>query len=129
MAGDARSPYLRQAASTAARETATAALLVRLRGPRGRLLRWLLGGAQTFAPLREDALADVGLGSLLRRKLLAIGARAVASGAPARRRRHLLAEPRRSAGPQPRSTPARRPIPVSRPASPNAGRSSPSSGR
>jgi pyruvate,water dikinase len=67
---------------TAAREAATAALLGRLRGPRRRLLRWLLGGAQTFAPLREDALADVGLGwPLLRRKLLTIGARAVASGA------------------------------------------------
>lgn len=82
LAGDARSPYQRQAASAAAREAATAALLGRLRGPRRRLLRWLLGGSQTFAPLREDALADVGLGwPLLRRKLLAIGARAVAGGA------------------------------------------------
>ncbi|MBK6769191.1 MAG: phosphoenolpyruvate synthase [Ardenticatenales bacterium] len=84
VAGDARSPHARQAASSAAREAATNALRSRLRGRRGRFVGWLLGGAQQFAPLREDALADVGLGwPQLRRMMHALGERAVAAGAVA----------------------------------------------
>ncbi|MCC7020740.1 MAG: hypothetical protein IT332_13345 [Ardenticatenales bacterium] len=82
VAGDARSPYERQGASSAAREAATHALRSRLRGRRGRFVGWLLGGAQQFAPLREDALADVGLGwPQLRRMMRVLGERAVAAGA------------------------------------------------
>ena len=36
--------------------------LGRLTGPELRVFRWLLRWAQRYAPLREDALADVGLG-------------------------------------------------------------------
>ncbi|MFN8422443.1 MAG: PEP/pyruvate-binding domain-containing protein [Anaerolineae bacterium] len=82
LAEDARNPRERQAASSAAREAASEALRRRLRGPHGRLVRWLLAGAQTFAPLREDALADVGLGwPQLRRMMRELGARLVAAGA------------------------------------------------
>lgn len=82
VAGDARNPHDRQAASSAAREAATSALRARLRGRRGRLVGWLLSGAQQFAPLREDALADVGLGwPQLRRMVHVLGERAVAAGA------------------------------------------------
>ncbi|MEO8084358.1 MAG: PEP/pyruvate-binding domain-containing protein, partial [Ardenticatenales bacterium] len=82
LAGDARNPRERQAASAAAREAASTALRKRLRGPHGRLVRWLLGGAQTFAPLREDALAEVGLGwPQLRRIMRELGSRIVTAGA------------------------------------------------
>ena len=78
LAGQGRDPYERQAATVAAREQATKSMLARLKGLRlkwfAKLLRW----AQQFAPLREDALADVGLGwPLLRRMLHEIGRRLV----------------------------------------------------
>ena len=56
-----------------------------------RLLRW----AQAMAPLREDALADVGLGwPQLRRMLRELGARLVAAGVVERGGRRVLAAPR-----------------------------------
>src|SRR5581483_149739 len=80
LAEQARSPYERQAATASAREQATHALLTRLSGLRLRLFRWLLAKAQRYAPLREDALADVGLGwPLLRRMLREVGRRLVAA--------------------------------------------------
>src|SRR5437763_16250754 len=52
-----------------------------LRGPRLKLFRFLVGAAQQFAPLREDALADVGLGwPVLRRMLREIGRRLTEAG-------------------------------------------------
>ncbi|MGB8029700.1 MAG: PEP/pyruvate-binding domain-containing protein [Terracidiphilus sp.] len=82
VAGQGRNPYERQAAAAAAREQATESLLVRLGGLRLRLFRRLLGWAQRSAPLREDALADVGLGwPMLRRILREVGRRMVVAGA------------------------------------------------
>jgi len=84
VAGQGRSPYERQAAATAAREQAAASLLARLRGLRLRLFRRVLRWAQSFAPLREDSLADVGLGwPVLRRILREMGRRLVTAGAMA----------------------------------------------
>jgi pyruvate,water dikinase len=84
VAGQGRNPYERQAAAAAAREQAAESLLARLRGLRLRLFRRLLGWAQRWAPLREDALAGVGLGwPVLRRMLRQAGRRMVAAGAMA----------------------------------------------
>jgi len=78
LAGQARSPYERQAAATAARELATQKMLVRLKAVRLRWFTRLLRWAQRYGPLREDALADVGLGwPLLRRMFREIGNRLV----------------------------------------------------
>ena len=86
LAGQTRSPYERQSAAARAREQATQSLLARLKGVRLRLFKWLLARAQRYAPLREDALADVGLGwPLLRRMLGEAGRRLVAVGALAER--------------------------------------------
>jgi pyruvate,water dikinase len=65
-----------------AREQATQSVLARLKGIRLRLLRPLVQTAQHYAPLREDALADVGLGwPRLRRMLREVGRRLAAAGA------------------------------------------------
>ena len=81
LAGQARSPYERQKVSASARERATQSLLARLKGLRLRLFRRLLPWAQRYAPLREDALADVGLGwTSLRRSLREVGRRLVVGG-------------------------------------------------
>lgn len=78
LSGQAQSPHHRQAAAATAREAATASLLARRKGSRQRLGAKLLGWAQRFAPLREDALAEVGLGwPVLRRMAREIGRRLV----------------------------------------------------
>lgn len=74
-------PYRRQQAAARRRVQAVRELGARLRGWRrawlGRLLRW----AYRYAPLREDALADTGLGwPLVRRMLLELGRRLTAAG-------------------------------------------------
>ncbi len=80
LGGQAPSPYERQAAAAAAREEATRRFLARS-GPGRRLAAPLLAWAQRFSPLREDGLADVGLGwPVLRRMLREIGRRLVAAG-------------------------------------------------
>src|SRR5262249_38191785 len=80
--GPARSPHERQAAAAAAREQATQSIMSRLKGLRLRWFTRLLRWAQRYAPLREDALADVGLGwPLLRRMLHELGHRLVTAGA------------------------------------------------
>ena len=82
--GQGRNPYERQAAATAAREQAAERLLARLSGLRLRWFKRALRWAQSWAPLREDALADVGLGwPVLRRILREAGRRMVAAGAMA----------------------------------------------
>ncbi|ALV40668.1 phosphoenolpyruvate synthase [Pseudarthrobacter sulfonivorans] len=78
--GHGADPHERQRLSSDRREIATSRIFTRL-GPRRRaaflrLLRW----AQNTAPIREDALADVGLAwPLLRRMLLELGRRLVDS--------------------------------------------------
>ncbi len=86
VSGRGRSPHERQAAATAARELATGRLFARLGWLRRRLLRSVLRWAQRSAPLREDTLADVGLGwPVLRRMLREAGRRLAAAGAIAER--------------------------------------------
>ncbi|MDQ0770308.1 phosphohistidine swiveling domain-containing protein [Pseudarthrobacter defluvii] len=74
-------PHERQRLLTERRESLTREMASRL-GPRRRALFFrLLKWAQETAPLREDALADVGLAwPLLRRMLLELGRRLVSSG-------------------------------------------------
>jgi pyruvate,water dikinase len=79
LGGRAPDPYKRQATAKAAREQATQTILNR-RGFHLKLFRRFVGSAQRFAPLREDALADVGLGwPVLRRMLHEMGQRLVTS--------------------------------------------------
>jgi rifampicin phosphotransferase len=78
LSGNAPDPYARQAASKKAREQAMQTMLDQLRGPSRSLFRRLVGIAQRFAPLREDGLADVGLGwPVLRRMVREIGQRLI----------------------------------------------------
>jgi rifampicin phosphotransferase len=79
--GGAADPHERQRRSAETRERHTAAVLARLDPARRagftRLLRW----AQGAAPVREDALADVGLAwPQMRRMLAELGRRRVADG-------------------------------------------------
>lgn len=84
--GQGNDPHERQRLSAARREDQTERMLARLgQGRLGRnrraaflrLLRW----AQKSAPIREDALADVGLAwPLIRRMLLELGQRLASSG-------------------------------------------------
>ncbi|WP_427004724.1 PEP/pyruvate-binding domain-containing protein [Pseudarthrobacter sp. H2] len=79
--GQGNDPHERQRLSAARREEQTGRMVARLgRSSRAgflRLLRW----AQKAAPIREDALADVGLAwPLMRRMLLELGERLVGSG-------------------------------------------------
>jgi pyruvate,water dikinase len=80
--GEGVDPHERQRRTARRREEETAAVRARLDPARRVVLDRLLGWAQDAAPLREDALADVGLGwPLLRRMLLELGRRLVAAGA------------------------------------------------
>ncbi|WP_427132811.1 PEP/pyruvate-binding domain-containing protein [Pseudarthrobacter sp. S9] len=79
--GQGNDPHERQRLSAARREDQTARMMARLHQARragfSRLLRW----AQNAAPIREDALADIGLAwPLMRRMLLELGRRLVGSG-------------------------------------------------
>jgi pyruvate,water dikinase len=81
VSGQATNPYARQDAAMRAREDATRQVRGRLHGPLLKLFDNFLERAQRFAPLREDALADVGLGwPVLRRMLRELGRRLVTSG-------------------------------------------------
>jgi len=78
LSGEAPDPSTRQAQTAAAREQAVQKMLTRLHGLRRSWFQRLVQPAQRFAPLREDALADVGLGwPVLRRMLREIGRRLV----------------------------------------------------
>jgi rifampicin phosphotransferase len=82
LSDQAADPYARQATAEAARQQATQSQATRLRGLRLRLFQRLVGTAQHYAPLREDALADVGLGwPVLRRMLREIGRRLTGASA------------------------------------------------
>lgn len=74
-------PYARQRRSATARDEAASAVRARLDPLRRRVFDGLLRWAQGAAPVREDALADVGLGwPQLRRLLTELGGRARAAG-------------------------------------------------
>jgi pyruvate,water dikinase len=78
LSSQAPDPYQRQANAEEARREATRQVVNRLRGYRLRTFRRLLERAQRYAPLREEALADVGLGwPVLRQMLREIGRRLV----------------------------------------------------
>ncbi|RAM38957.1 PEP/pyruvate-binding domain-containing protein [Arthrobacter globiformis] len=79
--GQGKDPHERQQRSADRREEQGRLISARL-GPRRRaVFRRLLRWAQKAAPVREDALADVGLAwPLMRRMLLELGARLTASG-------------------------------------------------
>jgi pyruvate,water dikinase len=82
LSAHAPDPYERQRASAAARENAAAKLLTRLNGWRADRVRPLLTRAQHRGPLREDALAAMGLYVPPARRLLReLGGRLVAAGA------------------------------------------------
>lgn len=81
IAGEIRSPYERERELKDAREKAVADARARLKG----LKRWAfeksLKWAQSQAPLREDGIAEIGLGyPLLRRLLFELGGRLAQAG-------------------------------------------------
>lgn len=71
LAGEGVNPHERQAAAAEKRIREAEATLGRLRGLRRWAFRKTLGIAQTMAAVRENALADIGLGYPLLRQMLA----------------------------------------------------------
>jgi phosphohistidine swiveling domain-containing protein len=81
VSGKGVDPYERQRRFATRREEATAAVLAQLDTVRAKAFRRLLHWAQSAAPIREDALADVGLAwPQVRRMLLEIGRRLQQAG-------------------------------------------------
>jgi rifampicin phosphotransferase len=79
--GEGQNPHQRQRRTAARRAEATQAVLERLDVPRRNLFSSLLEWAQDVAPVREDALADVGLAwPVMRRMLLELGRRLTEAG-------------------------------------------------
>ncbi len=79
--GGGADPYARQAASAARREELREAIDARLDPARRVVFNRLLRSAQGYAPVREDALADIGLAwPQMRRMLAELGRRLVAAG-------------------------------------------------
>ncbi len=79
--GEGVNPHERQQASEARRIQAAQATLDRLKGVRRWAFKLALRAGQTMAEVREDALADIGLGyPILRSILRELGSRFVASG-------------------------------------------------
>ena len=80
--GEGQNPHERQRGTATRREEATRVVLERLDATRGNIFSRLLDWAQGVAPVREDALADVGLAwPVMRRMLLELGRRLVEAGA------------------------------------------------
>ncbi|MGD0751346.1 MAG: PEP/pyruvate-binding domain-containing protein [Anaerolineales bacterium] len=80
--GTAENPYERQAAALERREQMTQAVVKRLDPLRRRVFRKQLKWAQESAPLREDGIADIGLGQpQIRRMLAELGRRLTGAGA------------------------------------------------
>jgi pyruvate,water dikinase len=80
--GEGKDPHERQREAAVRREEWTVAMMGRLDPARRRVFRHLLRWTQKYVPLRENALADVGLAwPLMRRMLLELGRRLVAGGA------------------------------------------------
>jgi phosphohistidine swiveling domain-containing protein len=81
LTGRAPSPYARQQAQVERRERAVEAITARLKGRRLAWFRKLYDWAQHDVPLREDGLADLGLGyPLLRRMAFELGRRLAEAG-------------------------------------------------
>ena len=79
--GQGTNPYERRARASSRRERETTAVLSRLDPWRRAVFRRLLRWAQGIAPIREDALADVGLAwPRMRGLLLELGQRLVGAG-------------------------------------------------
>ena len=68
--GEGKDPHERQREAAARREEATKDTLARLDAARRKTFGGLLSWTQKYVPLREDALADVGLAWLLMRRML-----------------------------------------------------------
>jgi phosphohistidine swiveling domain-containing protein len=84
--GEGQNPRERQRRTATRREEATREVLERLGATRRNLFSRLLKWAQDVAPMREDALADVGLAwPVMRRMLLELGRRLVEAGAVEKR--------------------------------------------
>jgi pyruvate,water dikinase len=82
LSGQGSDPHERQASSEARREAATEAVLGRVRGFRRWAFSKSLRFAQTLAQVREDGLADIGLGyPVLRKVLRELGRRLLEAGA------------------------------------------------
>jgi pyruvate,water dikinase len=80
--GTAGNPYERQTAALQMREQMTQAVVKRLDPLRRRWFLKLLKNAQESAPLREDGIADIGLGQpQIRRMLAELGRRLAGAGA------------------------------------------------
>ncbi len=81
LSGQGHNPYLRQQKVSEQRNQAYQSTLARLKGIRRSIFQRLVTWAQRFAPLREDGLADIGLGwPLLRKMLLELGKRMMQKG-------------------------------------------------
>ncbi|MFJ6416726.1 PEP/pyruvate-binding domain-containing protein [Paeniglutamicibacter sp. NPDC091659] len=79
--GEAGDPHERQRNSAQRREECTARVMGRLAGRKARTFGRLLAWAQKAAPMREDALSDIGLAwPLLRAMLLELGERLKTAG-------------------------------------------------
>ncbi len=79
--GQGTSPYERQQTLAARRDEAIQTVSRRLRGLRLKWFRKLLSWAHRYGPMREDSLADLGLGyPLLRQMLGELGRRLVEAG-------------------------------------------------
>jgi phosphohistidine swiveling domain-containing protein len=79
--GEIRSPYEREKTLREAREQATASVRPRLGGLKRWIFEKVLHWAQSQAPLREDGIAEIGLGyPLLRGMLLELGKRLARGG-------------------------------------------------
>jgi pyruvate,water dikinase len=82
--GGGTNPHERQQRLAEQREAGVQVALGRVRGLKLRLLRWTLRLAQTWVPLREDCIFDIGLGyPVLRPMLHELGRRFVEAGAVA----------------------------------------------
>jgi phosphohistidine swiveling domain-containing protein len=82
LSGQGTNPHERQQRFAQRREQATEETLNRLKGLKLKIFRKVLGWAQHLAPLREDGIADIGLGyPLLRRMLRELGRRIAQAGA------------------------------------------------
>jgi phosphohistidine swiveling domain-containing protein len=81
LSGEIRSPYERERELSDARERAVADVRARLKGWKRWAFEKTLQWAQSQAPLREDGIAEIGLGyPLLRRMLFELGRRLAEAG-------------------------------------------------
>lgn len=81
LSGQGNNPYLRQQAASEQRNLAYETTFTRLKGLRRSIFQRLVSWAQKSAPLREDGLADIGLGwPMVRKMLMELGKRMTEKG-------------------------------------------------